>query len=159
MWEGEKKYRQEGVESQMEKKQGQEEEEEKKQNDGPRLKRVEREENRSGSCSPYSAPFPSHLLPFFTSRPLPLVPHPVPGVATLLLKRGGSYAKLPGVSGLHQGFPSAPTPALFRSSGERLLRLWCRCPLESSILLQSNTPGPSTSYSRRTPRKGEEASF
>ncbi|KAJ1208445.1 hypothetical protein NDU88_003831 [Pleurodeles waltl] len=94
-------------------------------------------EKKRDLCSPCSAPF-LHL-PAFLYLPPPdpflLVPHPVPGVAKLLLKRGGSFTKLPGVSSLHQGIPSAPIPALFRSSGERSLRLWCRRPLEPFVLL------------------------
>ncbi|KAJ1126759.1 hypothetical protein NDU88_005165 [Pleurodeles waltl] len=136
---------------------------------GPRGKRVEKEEHRTVlpvsspplcfpllPVLPVPCPFVVPSLPFFvppTSRPLPLVAHPVPGEATLLLKRGGSFAQLPGVSGRLPGFLEVPTPAAFRSSKEWLLIFLSR------RLLCPRTPVSPSSYSRRALPKEEEAVF
>ncbi|KAJ1218190.1 hypothetical protein NDU88_005773 [Pleurodeles waltl] len=99
-------------------------------------------------CSPcrslFGAPFPPPV-----SCPVPLVPHPVPGEATLLLKRGGSFVRLPWVSGRLPGFLAVPIPSAFRSSTKRRL-CW-----SSRRLFPPRTPVPPSSCSRRSPLEGK----
>ncbi|KAJ1113267.1 hypothetical protein NDU88_001521 [Pleurodeles waltl] len=116
--------------------------------------------------APVSAPrvvpvsFPTSP-PFFASRLslLFFVPHPRTWSGHASPEAWRLFHWLPGVSGLHNGAPPAPIPTLFRSSGERFPRLRCRRPPEPSVLFRLKTPIYSSSYSRRPPRKSEEASF
>ncbi|KAJ1138811.1 hypothetical protein NDU88_005192 [Pleurodeles waltl] len=141
--------------------------EKEKYSTGPRGKRVEKEECSTGNALrvvpllfspppsvpvpfPFCYPFPALLR---TSRLIQLVPHPVPGEATLLLKRGGSFVQLPGVSGRLPGFLAVPIPAALRSSTKRRL-LWL-----SQRLLRPRTPVPPSSYFQRRLPEGKEDIF
>ncbi|KAJ1188420.1 hypothetical protein NDU88_005181 [Pleurodeles waltl] len=87
------------------------------------------------------------------SLPVSLLPHPVPGEATLLMKRGGFSVRLPGVSGRLPGFLPVPIPAAFRSSTRQRLR-WL-----SRRLLSLQAPVSPSSYSRCRSPEGKEAVF
>ncbi|KAJ1163222.1 hypothetical protein NDU88_003685 [Pleurodeles waltl] len=131
----------------------------------PRGKRVEREENRYGPrgkrverCSPCSARFLSQLPAFLRLPLLFFVPHPRTWSGHASPEAWRLFHGLPGVSGLHNGAPPAPTPMLFRSSGERFPCLRCRRPPEPGSIA-ANERG---SYTPRScddpadPGKGKE---